>query len=93
MSITPINIVRQELIGLNAKVIKSKNPANIGLAGKIIDESYQTITLEVNGREKKIFKEAVILVIELPDGKKVQVNGKLLVGRPWERIKRKFPKY
>ena len=93
MVITPLNLVRHELIGLNAKVIKSQNPANEGLQGKIVNETFQTITLQVNSREKKIFKESVILLIELPDGKKVQVEGKLLLARPWERIKKKFPRY
>jgi ribonuclease P protein subunit POP4 len=93
MVLTPLNLVRHELIGLRAKVIKSKNPSDQGMEGKIIDESFKTISLEVNGKEKKIYKENVILIIEQPDGKKVQVDGKLLLARPWERIKKKVPKY
>jgi len=93
MVLTPASLVRHELIGLNAKVLKSTNPANVGLEGRIIDESYKTISLRVNGKEKKVFKENVVLQIELPTGQKVQVEGKLLLGRPWERIKKKFPKY
>jgi ribonuclease P protein subunit POP4 len=93
MVLTPLNLVRHELIGLRAKVIKSKNPSDQGLEGKIIDESFKTISLEINGREKKVYKENIILIIEQPDGKKIQVDGKLLLARPWERIKKKFPKY
>jgi ribonuclease P protein subunit POP4 len=93
MAITPLNLVRHELIGLRARVIKSKNPSDQGIEGKIVDESFKTITLEANNRTKKIYKENVILLIEQPDGKKVQVDGKLLLARPWERIKKKFPKY
>lgn len=93
MALTPINLVKHELIGLNTKVIKSANASNIGMEGKIVDESYRTLTIEFRGKDKKIFKENVMLVIELPDRKKVQVDGKLLLGRPWERIKRKFPKF
>jgi len=93
MAITPLNVVRHELIGLHAKVVKSTNQANMGVEGKIVDESYRTLTIEINGKEKRVFKENIILLVELPDGKKVQVQGLLLVGRPWERIKRKFPKY
>ena len=93
MVITPLNLVKHELIGLHAKVVKSVNPSNAGIEGRISDESYRTLTIEADGRARKIFKENVILVVALPDGKKVQVDGKLLVGRPWERIKKKFPKY
>ena len=93
MPITPMNLVRHELIGLHAKVVKSKNASDQGIEGKIVDESFKTISLESNGRVKKVYKENVILIIEQPDGKKVQVDGKLLLARPWERIKKKFPKY
>ena len=90
--ITEKNILRHELIGLKARVIKATNPANIGLAGKIVDETYKTLVLE-NHAEKRIFKNTVWLEIELPNKKKVQVDGKLLVGRPWDRIKKKLPKW
>jgi ribonuclease P protein subunit POP4 len=93
MVLTPINLIKHELIGLHAKVVKSTNASNEGVEGRIVDESYRTITIESNGKDKKIFKENVILIVEMPDGKKVQVEGKLLLARPWERIKKKFPKY
>ena len=93
MVLTPASLVLHELIGLHAKVLKSTNPANVGLEGRIIDESFKTISLQVSGKEKKVFKENVVMQIELPTGQKVQVEGKLLLGRPWERIKKKFPKY
>jgi len=93
MVLTPINLIKHELIGLHAKVVKSTNASNEGVEGRIVDESYRTITIESNGKDKKIFKENVVLIVELPDRKKVQVEGKLLLARPWERIKKKFPKY
>jgi ribonuclease P protein subunit POP4 len=91
--ITARTLLRHELIGLNAKVLRSKNAANVGIEGKITDETLNTLTIQTNSREKKIFKADVVLLIELPDRKKVQVDGALLVGRPWERIKKKFPRY
>ncbi|MGC8885418.1 MAG: ribonuclease P protein component 1 [Candidatus Nanoarchaeia archaeon] len=90
---TPRNILRHELIGLEARVLKAKNPSNVGLAGKIVDETQNTLTLEVSGRQKKIFKSDIVLALKLPDGKQVQIDGALLVGRPWERIKKKFPRF
>ncbi len=93
MALTPINLIKHELIGLHAKVVKSTNASNEGVEGRIVDESYKTITIESNGKDKKIFKENVILIVELPDRKKVQVEGKLLLARPWERIKKRFPQY
>ncbi len=91
--ITPSNIVRHEIIGLRAKVVQAKNAANIGIAGKIVDESYKTITIETKKVEKRVFKDAITLEVELPDGKKVEIEGNLLVARPWDRIKKKLPKW
>jgi ribonuclease P protein subunit POP4 len=93
MVITPSNVARHELIGLRAKVVRAKNPANIGLAGKIVDETYKTITLETKKGEKRVFKDAITIEVELPDGKKIEIEGDLLVARPWDRIKRKLPKW
>ncbi len=87
MPINVNNVVRHELIGLTAEVVKSRNSA--GLKGKIVDESYKTLV--ING--KRVFKDAVTITLTLPDKEKVEVEGNLLVARPWDRIKKKFPKW
>lgn len=43
-------------------------------------------------QEKSVQKAACVFRLLLPEGKRVDVNGLLLVGRPEERIKKKFPK-
>jgi ribonuclease P protein subunit POP4 len=93
MVLTPVTLVRHELIGLHAKVLKSKNNADVGIEGRISDESFKTVSIFSGGKDKKVFKENIVLLIELRSGQKIQVDGKLLLGRPWERIKKKFPKY
>lgn len=85
--ITAGNVVRHELIGLSAEVVKSRNSA--GLKGKIVDESYKTLV--IGG--KRVFKDAVTITLTLPSKQKVEVDGQLLVARPWDRIKKKFPKW
>lgn len=91
--ITPNNVVRHELIGLHAEVVQAKNSANVGIRGKIVDESYKTIVVETKKGDKRIFKDAVTLQLELPGRKKVEVAGKLLVARPWDRLKKKISKW
>ena len=93
MVITPQNVARHELIGLHAKIVQAKNPANIGISGKIVDESYKTFVIETKKGDKRIFKDAVTLQIVLPDRKKVQIDGVLLTARPWDRVKRKLQKW
>ncbi|MEK6807907.1 MAG: ribonuclease P protein subunit [Nanoarchaeota archaeon] len=90
--ITPSNVVRHELIGLHAKVVQARNIANSKLAGKIVNETYKTLVIDTRTGEKRLFKDQVVLQLELPDKKKVEVDGQLLVARPWDRIKKKLQK-
>ncbi|MDR3062926.1 MAG: ribonuclease P protein subunit [Methanobrevibacter sp.] len=92
------NIFRHELIGLNMEIVNSSNDSLIGLYGKIVDESKKTFSLEVssdlskNKKIKIIPKYVVIMNIFLPNGEIVEINGKILVSRPEDRIKKKFKK-
>ncbi|MEM5870066.1 MAG: ribonuclease P protein subunit [Candidatus Aenigmatarchaeota archaeon] len=94
MPITPKNLVRHELIGIEVKISKSTDPTQKGLKGKIIDETYNTFKIETeDGKEKIIPKANSVFIFTLPSGEKVEVEGKLLVARPEDRIKRKFPRW
>lgn len=94
MSITPHNLVRHELIGLKVKIDSSTDKTQKWLSGTVIDETYNTLKIEMrNGKEKTVIKGNCIFVFILPDKTKVQVDGKLLVSRPEDRIKKKFPKW
>jgi len=109
MPITPENIVRHELIGLRVKVEKSADKTIEKIAGKVVDESYNMLKIEVKRRglakqrgqtkqqerpkEKSIPKLNSIFIFTLPNGVKVEVDGRLLVGRPEDRIKKKFERW
>ena len=45
-------IVQQELIGLKAKVVRSLQPNYVGTAGKVLDETRNTITILGENKEK-----------------------------------------
>ena len=90
---TPENIVRHELIGLKVKVSDSSNTKNIGVSGKVVDETRNMLILEKRGgKETRLVKEENVFVFDL-NGKKVKVEGKLLLARPEDRIKKKFKKW
>ena len=93
MPITPENIVRHELCGLNVKIKKSTNKSQVGLKGTVIDETYNTLKIETNKKEIAIAKNTSIFIFSLPNEKRVEVDGKLLVSRPEDRIKKKFPRW
>ncbi len=80
MNINASKIVKGELIGLKVNVIDSKNKSNIGLHGKIINETKKTLTID----GKMIFKNNVTLQIG-----NLKIKGEKLVGRAEERIKLK----
>jgi len=93
MSITPQNLVRHELMGLEVEVKDSKNRSQIGLKGRVVEETYSTLTIETDKGEKKLPKDIAIFIFKLPNGTKVQVDGKVLIGRPEDRIKKKLPRW
>lgn len=88
--ISPSNILLHELIGLEAEVIDSRNRSQVGIRGRIIDETMKTLLLETPKGRKRVFKRDVKLLVELPDGTLVLVEGRELLGRPEDRLKKKL---
>ncbi len=80
-------IAKNGLIGFEAEIVNASDRSLMGLKGKIIDETLKTITLETRNGRKIVPKDIVTLSIAFPDGK-VIVNGKDLLQRPEERIKK-----
>jgi len=87
MKVTPA-IVQYEFIGLEAKVVKSTNPSALGISGKVIDETRNTFTILQNGQKKVIAKDTAVFNFVLSDGTVVEMDGKTLIGRPENRVKR-----
>lgn len=81
------DIIRHEIIGLNAEVVKAKNPSLVGIKGKIVDETKNTITIRQDSNMKKILKEQAVFKIGF-ENKIFQIDGKLLVGRSEDRLKK-----
>lgn len=88
--ISASNLIRHELIGLRVKVVDSLNDKFIGISGTIIDESRNMFKIKCEDNViRMVPKEACIFEFELPKGNKVRVDGRMLNGRPEERIKMK----
>jgi len=88
MKITPA-IVQQELIGLKVKVVKSSQPGYVGMEGKMIDETRNTITILHKNKKKIVIKNTAVFNFTMPDGTIVEIDGKTIVGRPENRIKKR----
>jgi ribonuclease P protein subunit POP4 len=87
MRITP-DIVRTEFIGARALIAQSPNMDYMGLAGKVIEESKNTFTILSEGKSRRIIKDTCIFDFTLSDNSVVEIDGKLLVGRSEDRLKK-----
>jgi ribonuclease P protein subunit POP4 len=87
MKVAP-DIIRYEFIGTEAKVVKSTNRSCVGIRGRVIDETRNTFTILHNGKRKMIVKDSSIFHFKFSDGTVVEIDGKLLVGRPEDRLKK-----
>ena len=91
--ITPKNIFRHELIGLPVSVAHSTHDGFIGINGKVVDETKSTISIETDKFVKIVPKGVATFHFYLPDGNIVEIEGKIIIARPEDRIKKKFRKY
>ncbi|MFX1450210.1 MAG: ribonuclease P protein component 1 [Promethearchaeota archaeon] len=78
----------KEFIGLNVVIIDSTNRNYIGLKGKIIDESYNMITVLIGNEEKKIPKKPCIFKFKPNKKEEINIAGADIIGRPEDRIKK-----
>lgn len=93
MMITPENIVRHELVGLSVRIVESTNPENVGAEGRVVDETRNTLIIETHKGRKSFVKEQCAFSFELPSGESVRVDGRVLIARPEDRIKKKQKKW
>ena len=78
-----------ELIGKQARIIKSTSKEMIGKKGKIIDETLKTIIIQDDKKQvKTIPKKGTTFKIE-----EKEVNGNEIMHRPEERIKKNWRKF
>jgi ribonuclease P protein subunit POP4 len=87
MKLTP-DIIRYEFIGTEGKIAKSPHKSYVGLGGKVIGETKNTFTFQSGGKTKRVIKESAIFNFKFDDGTIVEIDGKLLVGRPEDRLKK-----
>lgn len=79
-------IFKKEIIGLTTEVIDSKNKDNVGIKGRILDETKNTIVIDYKKKQKRLFKNNVELKFII-NKEKINVKAGLFLGRPKDRIK------
>ncbi|GEM_PF-782879 len=81
-----LTIAENGLIGIEAVIINASDRSLIGMQGKIIDETLNTIKIRTKTGDKTVQKSNVLL--KLSYKKPILVDGKDLIQRPEERIKK-----
>ncbi len=84
--ITPQNVLRHELIGLDVLVSGATNPLHRGLSGCIIDETKNLLIIETQKGIKRIPKMHSRFQLHLPCSELVEINGSVMVLAPEKRI-------
>jgi ribonuclease P protein subunit POP4 len=87
MKITP-DIIRYEFIGTAAQIAYSNHNGYLGLSGRVIGETKNTFTLASEGKAKSIIKDSAVFNFTFNDGTNVEIDGKILIGRPEDRLKK-----
>jgi ribonuclease P protein subunit POP4 len=83
------SIVQHEFIGLETKVVRSSNPHIVGISGRVVDETRNTLTILQHGKRRVIIKDTAVFDFVMPDGTVVEIDGKIIIGRPEDRIKKR----
>lgn len=81
------NIMYHELIGLQARVVRHTDRTLEGLCGRVVDETMNTLVIDISGRRVTVPKFGSRIIFKLPY-KDVEVRGEMLVGRPEDRVRR-----
>jgi ribonuclease P protein subunit POP4 len=87
MKISP-DIINGEFVGTEGRITESRHSGYVGISGKIVNESKNTFTIMHGGTVKIVVKETAIFRFKVSDGTVVEIDGKLLVGKPEDRLKK-----
>lgn len=81
------NVLGHELIGLSVVVLDSTDKSRIGINGKVIDESKNTLKIEGNDLRVKIVPKIECVFEFILGEEKVIVDGKAINFAPHDRLR------
>jgi len=81
-----VNLRKHELIGLEVEVLHATDPSQAHVRGRVVDETRNTLVLEIQGDEKRIPKHGSRFRFEIQGG--LEVDGEEIRFRPEDRVKK-----
>ena len=85
--LTQYNITRHELIGLKVSIIQSSHAGYIGIRGRVVNETKNTLLITDGVERKCVPKESNVFRFTMPDNSIAEIEGHMILSRPVERIK------
>ncbi len=79
-------MVKHELIGLEAQVVEATDRSQVGIEGRVVDETRNTLVLKASGREFIIPKKGSVFLFRLEE--EIRIPGDRLRHRPEDRVKK-----
>lgn len=76
--ISPDNIVRHELLGLPVRVVDADSDARVGIAGRVLDETFGTLVVRTGSGDKRVPKSGATFefgVVETPTARTDEAAG------------------
>jgi ribonuclease P protein subunit POP4 len=87
--ITRQNLLFSTFIGLPVEITNSSQRNLVGLKGTIVDETKNLIVIEkADGKEARIPKVSSVFRFTVDNGEKIDIAGKSIAFRPYERPKK-----
>lgn len=86
-SLSPETILAHELVGLHARVVEAENADLVGVSGRVVCETTNTLRVESapGARVRVVPKAGATFEFALPEGQHAVVDGGKLVSRPARR--------
>jgi len=81
-----MNLRKHELIGLRVEVLNATDPSQAHIQGLVVDETRNTLVVEIQGAEKRIPKQGSRFRFDVQGG--VEVDGEEIRFRPEDRVKK-----
>lgn len=81
------DILKKEFIGTHLRVVDADNRALIGIEGIVVDETKNTLKVQVGDKQKVLLKDQMTFET-FSQGKKVKIDGKKICFRPEDRVKK-----
>ena len=91
--IEPANILRHELIGLQVHVLASSQDSLSSFRGTVLGETMKTLTIGSELHARVVAKHDCLFSFRLRSGCETEVDGRYLVCRPEDRVKKRSRQY